>query len=287
MIDVMSDPSVILPKAGPHLPSHCSSLTEADFRAMWPTPSASDDKYSRGVVGIDTGSARYPGAAVLSTLGALRAGAGFVRYCGCEAAQPAILARCPSVTFGRGRVGAWVVGCGWDDEEMNVARLAGALVDAVPCVIDAGALWVIDDALQTLGMDALPPGCLLTPHAGELARLLGVGRDDVLADPVGSATEAARRTGAAVLLKGSAQYCATPDGTVLQALPGPAWTAQAGSGDVLAGVAGTLLAAGLDSGEAGALAASLQALAASRHPGPWAPDQLADMFPSVVNGVVG
>jgi len=156
----------------------------------------------------------------------------------------------------------------------------------VPCVIDAGALWVIPDALQALGQGAPPPGSLLTPHAGELARLLRVERAVVVADPVGSAMEAARRTGAAVLLKGAVQVCASPDGAVLQALSGPAWTAQAGSGDVLAGVAGTLLAAGLDAASSGAMAASLQALAASQNPGPWAPDQLADRFPDVIAQLV-
>ena len=274
MIDVMSDHPVILPQAG--------SLTEDDLRAMWPIPTASDDKYSRGVVGVDTGSARYPGAAVLSTLGALRAGASFVRYCGAEAATPAILARCPSVTFGPGRVSAWVVGCGWDEDAMNVLRLSPRLDDGVPCVIDAGALWVIDQALAMNGQSSLPADCLLTPHAGELARLLGVERADVEADPARYAVQAAEKIGAAVLLKGAVQYCATPDGTVIKAVQGPAWTAQAGSGDVLAGVAATLLAAGMEAGRAGAAAASLQALAASQNPGPWAPDQLADMFPSVI-----
>ena len=271
MMDVMSDPS---------------SLSEADLRAMWPIPTASDDKYSRGVVGVDTGSERYPGAAVLSTLGALRAGASFVRYCGAEAATQAILARCPSVTFGPGRVSAWVVGCGWDEDVMNVLRLSSHLDDDVPCVIDAGALWVVDQALAMNGQTTLPADCLLTPHAGELARLLGVERTDVEADPARFAVQAAQRTGAAVLLKGAVQYCATPDGTVIQAVPGPAWTAQAGSGDVLAGVAATLLAAGLEAGRAGAVAASLQALAASKNPGPWAPDQLADLFPAVIGRLV-
>jgi len=254
------------------------------WRSAWPAPTAGDDKYSRGVVGVDTGSARYPGAAVLSTLGALRAGAGFVRFCGTPSARDALLARCPSVTFGTGRVNAWVLGCGWDEDEMNVARLASRLADGVPCVLDAGALWVIGAALESLGLDHLPKDCLLTPHAGELARLLGVGRALVTADPIGHVRQAAGRLGAAVLLKGAEQFCAAPDGRVVMAVPGPAWTAQAGSGDVLAGAAGTLLAAGLPGQEAGLAAASLQALAASQNPGPWSPDQLADRFPSVIAG---
>jgi len=268
-----------------------SAVSAEAMAGSWPSPNAASDKYSRGVVGVDTGSSRYPGAAVLSTLGALRSGAGFVRYCGTDAAKAAILARCPSVTFGVGRVNAWVVGSGWDDDEANAARLAARLADGVPVVIDAGALWVIDDALEALGWKSLPANCLLTPHAGELARLLGVTRADVTANPLMRTAKASERYGASVLLKGAEQYCVGPTGEmagsaavvdVFKALPGPAWTAQAGSGDVLAGVAGALLAAGLGAPLAGALAASLRALTAERHPGPWAPDQLADHFPETI-----
>ena len=298
-----------------------SDLSADDLRASWPVPGPGDDKYSRGVGGVDTGSARYPGAAVLSTLGAVRTGAGFVRFCGAEAARAAVLARCPSVTFGSGRVDAWVVGSGWDEDELNGVRLAARLADGVPCVIDAGALWVMDDALETLGWAALPGGCILTPHAGELARLLGRPRADVAADPAEFARVAAGRFGSAVLVKGSAQFCAQAPGAaagstpVRRAVPGPAWSAQAGSGDVLAGAAGALLAAlmkrlpggavsdpsagasrddatgvaaqaGLVAAQAGLMAASLQALTASRHLGPWAPDQLADWFPETVRDLV-
>lgn len=263
------------------------AISEDGLRRWWPVPTGCDDKYSRGVVGIDTGSTRYPGAALLSTLGALRAGAGFVRFCGAEAARPAVLARCPSVTFGVGRVNAWVLGCGWDEDETNVARLAARLSDGVPCVIDAGALWVIDEALAALGWSSLPANCLLTPHAGELARLLGVDRKTVEVDPLGHAVRAAERFGAAVLLKGHRQFCASREARddpseAYEAMQGPSWTAQAGSGDVLAGLAGMLLAAGLSNLDAGAAAASLQALTATRHPGPWAPDHLADWFPETI-----
>jgi len=253
----------------------------AQFAAAYPVPGVDDDKYSRGVVGVDTGSDRYPGAAVLSTLGALRAGAGFVRYCGTDAASLAVLARCPSVTFGAGRVNAWVVGCGWDEDEPNAARLAARLGEGVPCVIDAGALWVIDDALASLGWNALPANCLLTPHAGELARLLGVQRGEVVADPIGQAGRAAEAFGAAVLLKGSAQYC-VGELVGYRAIAGPGWSAQAGSGDVLAGAAGMFLASGADAVMAGTMAASLQALTAVNHPGTWSPDQLADWFPETI-----
>ena len=116
--------------------------------------------------------------------------------------------------------------------------------------------------------------------------MLGVERDDVEADPMGSAREAASRFGATVLLKGGTQYVATPAGTVTIAVRGPAWTGQAGSGDTLAGACGTLLAAGLGADRAAIMAASLQAITASRHPGPHPPDMLASFFPDVIADLV-
>jgi len=257
-------------------------MTSKGLASLWPVPSSDDDKYSRGVVGVDTGSARYPGAAILSVLGALRGGAGFVRYCGTESAKEAIVSRCPSITLGLGQVNAWVLGCGWEEDAANAKRLASRVADDLPCLLDAGALSVIDEALALTGRIHLPSNSLLTPHAGELARLLGTSRPEVEADPVGSAGQAAERFQATVLIKGARQYCLAPDGSAIEALAGPAWTAQAGSGDVLAGLAGTLLAAGLSAQTAGAAAASLQALAAQRHPGPYSPDQLADRFPETI-----
>jgi len=255
----------------------------ADVAAVWPLPNAASDKYSRGVVGLDVGSARYPGAAVLATLGALSSGAGFIRYRGAVEARPVLLARAPSITFGDGPVQAWVLGCGWDDTEFGPARLAARLADGVPCVLDAGTLPLLADLTEPL-----PHDCLLTPHAGELARLLGVPRATVVADPVAHARGAADRFGAAVLLKGATQVVATPgDDAADVAVPGPAWTAQAGSGDVLAGIAGTLLAAGLPARNAGVAAASVQALAAARHPGPYPPDALATRLPRVIARLAG
>jgi len=255
----------------------------ADVAKMWPVPDQQDDKYSRGVVGIDTGSARYPGAAVLSVLGALRSGAGFIRFNGEPAAQAAIVARAPSVTHGDGRVNAWVLGCGWDDQTNNLDRLRHRLADGVPCVIDATALGLLPGETRTL-----PPGCLLTPHAGELALLLSTTRAEIEAAPVASAQAVADRFDAAVLLKGSRQIVATPGSSLVEvALPGPAWAAQAGSGDVLAGVCGMLLAAGVTPAAAGVAAASLQALTGRRHPGPYSPDGLADFFPATIAALLG
>lgn len=242
-------------------------VTEDDLRAWYPWPGAGSDKYSRGVVGVDTGTDMYPGAAVLGVSGALHAGAGMVRYAG--PARDEVLRAFPSVVApvdpsDPGRVQAWVVGSGWPGGDAD--RLGRRLADGVPLVVDAGAL---------ADLPGLSAGSLLTPHAGELARFLGVGRTEVEADPLGHARRAATRAGASVLLKGATQYCAAPDGTVLVVAAGPAWTATAGSGDLLAGIAGTLLAAGVPAQRVGALAAALQARAASAMPGPHSPEELA------------
>lgn len=253
------------------------TIDEQDVAQGWPVPDANSHKYSRGVVGLDTGSAHYPGAALLGIAGALNSGAGMVRYLG-EAPRDLVIGCFPSVVVADGRVQAVVVGSGWGDVQLD-ARMAAAVEHGVPLVVDA-------DALTVLPPD-LPENSLLTPHAGELARLLGVEREEVESDPVRHAREASRRVGAVVLLKGGAQYVATPQGVVVRAVPGPGWTAQAGSGDVLAGVCGTLLAAGLPADRAGLLAASLQAMTAARFPGPHPPDHLAGLFPEVIGGFVG
>ncbi|MFV0452158.1 MAG: bifunctional ADP-dependent NAD(P)H-hydrate dehydratase/NAD(P)H-hydrate epimerase [Propioniciclava sp.] len=243
-------------------------LTGDDIGAGYPWPGPMSDKYSRGVVGLDTGSRAYPGAAVLGCSGALHAGAGMVRYVG--PARAMVLGAHPSVVAAQdsrrpGRVQAWVCGSGWS--ALDADRRARRLDDGVPTVLDAAALLDPPDTLDA--------STLLTPHAGELARLLGVDRAAVTDDPLSHSRRAAAETGACVLLKGATQYSVHPDGRVLIAEAGPSWTATAGSGDVLAGVAGTLLAAGVDAWHAGALAASLQARAAAALPGPHAPDEVA------------
>ena len=252
-------------------------VTAGEIAAWWPVPGAESHKYTRGVVGIDAGSPQYPGAALLAIAGALGAGPGMVRYLG-TAPRDLVVGRFPSVVLADGQVQAVVAGSGWGALADARPRLREAMERRVPLVIDA-------DALKLLPAD-LPAETLLTPHAGELARLLGVGRGEIEADSVAAAVLAAGRVGATVLLKGAIQPVASPDGSVRLALPGPAWTAQAGSGDVLAGACGTLLAAGLPAGRAGLMAASLQALTASRFPGPHPPDVQASRFPEVVWGLL-
>lgn len=240
---------------------------------LWPVPGATSHKYSRGVVGIDAGSARYPGAALLAVAGALGAGPGMVRYLG-SAPRELVVARFPSVVLADGQVQAMVLGPGWGERSDAGRRLEEAIEREVPLVLDAEALRLLPRRL--------PHGSLATPHAGELAAMLATERPVVEADPAAAARRAAAQFGVTVLLKGAIQPVVTPEGVIRRAIPGPAWTAQAGSGDVLAGVCGTLLAAGLSAADAAWAAASLQAVVAARHPGPWTPDVQAARFPQVV-----
>ena len=204
-------------------------------------PGPDDDKYSRGVVGLRTGSPAYPGAAVLGVEAAWRAGAGFVRYIGEGRAADAVIARRPETVVSPhvadARVGAWVIGSGTDvasrsaEDEDELRRLLGG---SVPIVVDAGALDLVERAAAPL---------LLTPHAREFARLqkqLGAAVDDAREVAV---SRVAAHLDAVVLLKGAQTLIAAPDGTVLRVSAGTGWLATAGTGDVLGGVLGALLAA--------------------------------------------
>lgn len=251
--------------------------TTDQVAAAWPVPGPDADKYSRGVVGLDTGSADYPGAAVLSAAGACFAGAGMVRHLGPQPVITRVLDAFPNVVSAQGRVQSLVIGSGWGQRK-DAKTVAKLVASGVPMVVDA-------DALRQLPPTARPT-VLLTPHAGELAFLLGIERSAVVADPLTAVREAAERTGCTVLLKGATQYVTAPGANTVQlAVPGPAWTAQAGSGDVLAGVAGTLLAAGVETSTAAVLAASIQALAASAAGGPVPPQQLAATLPAVISAL--
>ena len=253
----------------------------AELAAAWPFPDTASDKYSRGVVGIDAGSPAYPGAAVLTVVGATHAGAGMIRFVGDPRAAELVRHAAPNAVHEEGRVQAWVLGPGWgpDEEGAHARRVTECLAGGLPVLADA-------DALRVLPAGPLGPKVLLTPHAGELARLLEMGRADVAADPVGAVRRLAETRQCAVLLKGATQYVATPDTpTIRLALAGPAWSAQAGSGDVLAGVCGALLAAGLTPAVAALAGASAQASAAMRHPGPYPPQSAVRALPDVVASI--
>ena len=207
-------------------------------------PDAGDDKYSRGVVALRTGTDAYPGAAVLGVEAAWRAGAGFVRFVGTGRAADAVIARRPETVaaadVGATRVDAWVIGSGtsaqdrtFEEEEALRAILSGEAT----VVVDAGAL-------DLAGRGAAP--LVLTPHAGEFARLReqhGLrGAGDRVSDVAGTAAG----LGHTVLLKGATTLVAEPGGAVISVTSAPSWLATAGAGDVLAGVLGALIAANPD-----------------------------------------
>ena len=259
-------------------PADVLAWEPSDVAAAWPVPGAVAHKYSRGVVAVDTGSQRYPGAAVLSVLGAVHAGAGLVRFAGPDALAPRVIDAAPNVVVGDGRADARLLGCGWGERAYGAGVVAAAVASGVPLVVDADALRCLPARLH--------PDVLLTPHAGELARLLGCDRAEIERDPLAAVRAAVERFDATVLLKGATQLVQTPGTPTAVAVPGPAWTAQAGSGDVLAGMCGALLAAGLRPAQAALTAASVQALTAAAHPGPVPPQELAREFAGTVTALV-
>mgnify|MGYP000162030103 FL=1 len=244
-------------------------LDPADIAERWPVPGPLDDKYSRGVVGIVAGGEEYTGAAILSVTAAVCTGAGMVRYVGTPNPEWLVRAAVPEAVHGPGRVQAWVIGPGLDihsrragaKAQLDCARTA--LASDLPVVLDAGGLDLLT------GERAAPT--LLTPHAGECARLLSrltgdeIDRAAVTAHPLSHARRLADLTGAVVLLKGGTTLVVPPGAdTAYSQDQAPAWLATAGAGDVLAGLLGTLVAAGLPLPEAGALGALVHGLAAER-----------------------
>ncbi|MEU0302773.1 NAD(P)H-hydrate dehydratase [Streptomyces sp. NPDC006175] len=241
------------------------ALQYADVAALLPVPDAESDKYRRGVVGVAAGSERYPGAAVLAVAGALRGGAGAVRYAGPGA--DAVIARFPETLVHpgppskAGRVQAWVVGPGLGDGAQAATAVSDVLAADVPVLVDADGLRLMDAG----AVRERTAATVLTPHAGEAAALLGVEREEVEAGRLAAVRELAARFRATVLLKGSTTLVAEPGDTPVRVNPtGTSWLATAGSGDVLSGLTGSLLAAGLAPRDAASVGAYLHGLAARR-----------------------
>ena len=249
------------------------SLQAADVAAILPRPAAESDKYRRGVLGLVAGSDQYTGAAVLSCGGAIHGGAGMVRFVSAAVAVDVVRQRWPEAVLTTydpdrpgqaietaGRVQAWAVGPGIGTGPQAEALLAAALASDVPVLVDADGLTVLAAHRDLLGRAA---PVLITPHAGELARLLSADRADIEARRLHYARAAAAELGVTVLLKGSTTVIAEPDGhqPVLVNSTGTPWLATAGSGDVLSGLAGSLLAQGVDAPQAAAAAAYLHGMA--------------------------
>ncbi|WP_413333981.1 bifunctional ADP-dependent NAD(P)H-hydrate dehydratase/NAD(P)H-hydrate epimerase [Brevibacterium sp. GP-SGM9] len=223
-------------------------LDVADLRAEYPRPEQDGYKYSRGVAGVLAGSEDYPGAGVLTTTSAVNCGVGMVRYLGSELVAEPIIGIHAEVVNASGRVDSIVMGPGDPESEYVQAAVDALAETTIPVVLDAGALDMIARVESMQGTWLAGRPVLLTPHAGELARLLSrllgeiITSTRITADPVGWAREAARVTGMIVLLKGHRTVIAAPDGYCVLPAPGPASLATAGSGDVLAGILGGLAA---------------------------------------------
>ncbi|MCW4458425.1 ADP/ATP-dependent (S)-NAD(P)H-hydrate dehydratase [Microbacterium sp. MPKO10] len=269
-----------------------TTWTDADAAARIRIPSRDDDKYSRGVLGVVTGSATFPGAAVLGVEAAMRTGVGMVRYLGERAASTEVLRRRPEVVTAAGRVQAWLIGSGVDDEARAdaAALITDALDSGLPAVLDAGALPDLRSARDRSSL-------VITPHAGELSRLLSVfGRDvsveDVRREPQTWAVAAADELGVTVLLKGNTTHIVSADGTRVRVPEATPWLATAGSGDVLGGILGALLATADDSDDRGLASAATAALLHDRaariasQGGPIAALDVAEALPAAVRSVL-
>lgn len=211
-------------------------------------PPSANHKFTAGVVGQVTGSIEFPGAAVLTAGAALRSGVGMVRVLGQADLIQEVRYSHPEIVGHQGRVQAWTLGSGvaqnseQEEQILEIIGHFGADTQVVPQVIDAGAIEI-----AARNNVPLRSHQILTPHAGELAQLLTrilgseIARGEVEADPLRFARLAQDKTGATVVLKGPVTIVVGKDRTFAQA-DGTARMATAGSGDVLAGLMGSMLA---------------------------------------------
>ena len=260
-------------------PAEVTLLDATDVAALIPTPHGETDKYRRGVLGVVAGSDQYTGAAVLAVGGALATGVGMVRFAGLAHPAELVRQRWPetvvtvvspgdgAAVLDAGRVQAWVVGSGLGTGADATALVRAVLGADVPVLLDADAITIAAEHPDWLQARTAPT--LLTPHAGEFARLTNAERGDVEAQRLVRARAAARELGVTVLLKGSTTLVADPSGAVRVNTADTPYLATAGSGDVLSGVCGALLAGGLtalDAASAGAFLHGLAGLLASSTP---------------------
>ncbi|MBY6706552.1 NAD(P)H-hydrate dehydratase [Rhodococcus sp. BP-241] len=238
-----------------------TSPDDVEVGRAWPVPGPADDKYSQGVTGIMAGSEKYPGAGVLCTGAAVAATSGMVRYVGQGGAE--VVHHYPEVVTARsvdeaGRVQAWVVGPGFGTDDDAADRLRSVLESDVPVLVDADGLTVLSQRPELVR--GRSSATVLTPHAGEFERLTGSAPGP---DRVRSVRALAADWNVTVLLKGRATVIADPDGAVSVDDAGSSWSSTAGSGDVLSGMIGALLAAGVPARTAAVMGARAHSRAAA------------------------
>ena len=244
-------------------------------------PTAADHKYSRGLVAVIGGS--MAGAGQLAAEAAARSGAGMVRHLVTGRASfgsnalvtvEAVDDRHVDAELKGERLAAVLVGPGLGRDLYAADRLSAVLQCGRPLVLDADALTLLGNG----GVERIPAASILTPHEGEFARLFG----DLPGSKLDRAREAARRSDAVVILKGSDSVIAAPDGRVAVATGASAWLSTAGTGDVLAGsVAGRLAVVG-DPYQAACEAVWLHGEAARRAGVAFVADDLIAQLPAAI-----
>ena len=280
-------------------PAEVSLLDAADVGALLPAPPPETDKYRRGVLGVVAGSDRYTGAAVLAVGGALATGVGMVRYAGVAHPAELVRQRWPETVvtvvapgdgdalLAAGQVQAWVVGSGLGTDDDAATFVRSLLGTDLPVLLDADAITLVADHPDWVRGRAGPT--VLTPHAGEFARLTHTDRGEVEAHRLTLARAAAADLGATVLLKGSTTLVADPAGAVRVNTAETPYLATAGSGDVLSGICGALLAAGLsplDAASAGAFLHGMSGLLAEAvPPAPLTAMDLVTHLPDAIRAV--
>ena len=273
---------------GLDLPDASVEVLQADdVVRLLPRADAESDKYRRGVVGVAAGSQQYTGAAVLCVGGAVHGGAGMVRYVGDDAPPRWCAPGGPRSSSARD-------GCrpGPSGPAAVATPLRGSSARSPTACRWSSTPTALDALADHRGGpgDRTADDLLLTPHAGELARLVGADRADVQARRLHHALAAARDLDAVVLLKGSTTVIARPDGRVRVNPTGTPALATAGTGDVLAGLCGALLAGGLDPFDAGSVAAWLHGLAgriAAEGGRPVSASGVVDALPRAVAALAG
>ena len=262
------------------------------------TPSDLDHKYSRGVLGVITGSAQYPGAAVLTTAASSATGIGMIRFHSSSGLAHLVLHSTPSVVVQPGKVTAWLMGSGIEAKKYSDITtwlrhrwFKLATLQSVPTVLDAGALHLAGSLEQPT---------VITPHSGELSKLLLVRGITVTAEAIEGnpkkwVQEAADILGVTVLLKGSTTYVAN-DSLLIELPTATPWLATAGTGDVLAGIIGSLVATNTveilnDYNHLAAVAASAafihaRAADAASNGGPINAEAIINSIPSVISRII-
>lgn len=269
-------------------------MIETNSPSLWlqhfPWPEVDAHKYQRGSVLVAGGGVSSSGAARLAARGALRAGAGVVTVA-CPASAMMVYAGHLTAVMVRAwkeesdidalvsdaKYHGFILGPGQGVSEETTHWVVQALASEKPAVLDADALTVFEGEAEALAKLIKAP-CILTPHEGEFKRLFGA-----IENRERAVMQAAKQSGAVVILKGAKTLIASPDGRCCENRHATAFLATAGSGDVLAGIAGALLTTGMPAFEAACAAVWLHGEAGCQ----CGPGLIAEDLPEALPTVFG